>query len=136
MYVPVKEIMADLLKYDLSSDEALLVLCITRADIRMLTTDWNLSEEDITCVMQRLDVTYQQGADVSMIHRIAEELMDEHRAIRDVSVPACVLEKIMLLAGSEIQRLYTVAEERGADADALLAEEMGAMRRLQTAINA
>lgn len=38
MYAPVKEIMTDLLKYNLSSDEALLVLCITREDIRMLTS--------------------------------------------------------------------------------------------------
>lgn len=58
MYAPVKEIMTDLLKYNLSSDEALLVLCITREDIRMQTTEWNLSGEDITCVMQRLDATY------------------------------------------------------------------------------
>lgn len=45
MYAPVKEIMTDLLKYDLSSDEALLVLCITREDIRMLTSEWPLSED-------------------------------------------------------------------------------------------
>lgn len=31
MYAPVKEIMTDLLKYNLSSDEALQVLCITRS---------------------------------------------------------------------------------------------------------
>lgn len=47
MYAPVKEIMTDLLKYNLSSDEALLVLCITREDIRMLTSEWPLSEDDI-----------------------------------------------------------------------------------------
>ncbi|EIM7763517.1 DUF1380 family protein [Salmonella enterica] len=119
-----------LTKYDLSSDEALLVLCITREDIRMLTSEWNLSEEDITCVMQRLDATYDQGTDVSMIRGITEELMDERRALRDVSVPASVLQKIMLLAGSEMQRLYVVAEEGGGNADTFLAEEMGAMRQL------
>lgn len=115
MYAPVKEIMTDLLKYDLSSDEALLVLCITREDIRMLTSEWPLSEEDITCVMQRLDATYDQGADVSMVRGITEELMDERRAIRDVSVPASALQKIMLLAGSELNRLYAVAEEGGGE---------------------
>ncbi|EAA7541310.1 DUF1380 domain-containing protein [Salmonella enterica subsp. enterica serovar Give] len=125
-----------LTKYDLSSDEALLVLCITREDIRMLTSEWNLSEEDITCVMQRLDATYDQGTDVSMIRGITEELMDERRALRDVSVPASVLQKIMLLAGSEMQRLYVVAEEGGGNADTFLAEEMGAMRQLQAAIDA
>ncbi|HAG0390684.1 TPA: hypothetical protein G8S59_003969 [Salmonella enterica] len=116
MYAPVKEIMTDLLKYELSSDEALLVLCITREDIRMLTSEWHLSEEDITCVMQRLDATYDQGA--------------------DVSVPASALQKIMLLAGSELNRLYAVAEEGGGNADAFVAEEMDAMRQLQTAIDA
>ncbi|MGK3372201.1 hypothetical protein ACSLNF_16615, partial [Citrobacter youngae] len=63
-------------------------------------------------------------------------LMDERRAIRDVSVPACALQKIMLLAGSEMKRLYAVAEDGGGDADAFLAEEMDAMRQLQTAIDA
>ncbi|ELD4018834.1 hypothetical protein QI600_004739 [Salmonella enterica] len=85
MYAPVKEIMTDLLKYNLSSDEALLVICITREDIRLLTSEWRLSEDDITCVMQRL---------------------------------------------------YAVAEEGGGNADAFLAEEMDAMRQLQTAIDA
>lgn len=102
----------------------------------MLTSEWNLSEEDITCVMQRLDATYDQGTDVSMIRGITEELMDECRALRDVSVPASVLQKIMLLAGSEMQRLYVVAEEGGGNADTFLAEEMGAMRQLQAAIDA
>ncbi|EDX5730190.1 hypothetical protein LU414_004610 [Salmonella enterica] len=137
MYAPVKEIMTDLLKYDLSPDEALLVLCITREDIRMLTSEWDLSEEDITCVMQRLDATYDQGADVSMIRGITKELMDERRALRDVSVPASALQKkIMLLADSEMQRLHVVAEEGGGNADAFLAEEMDAMRQLQAAIDA
>ncbi|EIP3425095.1 hypothetical protein LSE82_003854 [Salmonella enterica] len=85
MYAPLKEIITSLLKYDMASDEALLVLCITRADIRFHTTDWNLSEEDITCIM--------------------------------------------------MQRLYAVAQEGGGDADAL-AQEMDAMRQLQTAIDA
>lgn len=136
MYAPVKEVMTDLLKYDLSSDEALLVLCITREDIRMLTTEWNLSDVDITCVMQRLDATYEQGGDVSLIRCITEELMDERRAIRDVNVPASALQKIMLLAGSEMKRLYVVAESGGGDADAFIAEEMDAMRQLQNAIDA
>ncbi|ECM9894531.1 DUF1380 domain-containing protein [Salmonella enterica subsp. enterica serovar Montevideo] len=135
MYAPIKEIMTDLLKYDMASEEALLVLCITREDIRMLTTEWNMSDEDITCVMQRLNATYEQGADVSMIRCIAEELMDERRAIGDVSVPASELQKIILLAGCEMQRLYAVAEEGGGDADAFLAEETDAMRQLQTAID-
>lgn len=86
--------------------------------------------------MQRLDVTYDQGADVSMIRHITEELMDERRALRDVSVPASALQKIMLLAGSEMQRLHAVAEDGGGDADAFLAEELDAMRQLQTAIDA
>lgn len=37
MYAPLKEIITSLLKYDMASDEALLVLCITRADIRKRT---------------------------------------------------------------------------------------------------
>lgn len=73
---------------------------------------------------------------MSMIRRITEELMDERRALRDVSVPASALQKIMLLAGSEMQRLHAVAEDGGGDADTFLAEELDAMRQLQTAIDA
>lgn len=76
-----------------------------------------------------------RGPDVSMIRRITEELMDDRRALRDVSVPASALQKIMLLAGSEMQRLHAVAEDGGGDADAFLAEELDAMRQLQTAID-
>ncbi|EEC1190714.1 hypothetical protein GID25_25905, partial [Salmonella enterica] len=78
---------------------------------------------------------YQHGADVSMIHLITEEMMDERRAIRDVRVPVSALQKIMLLADIEMQRLYAVAQEGGSDADSL-AQEMDAMRQLQTAIDA
>ncbi|HGI9866154.1 hypothetical protein L2D25_24610 [Salmonella enterica subsp. enterica serovar Muenchen] len=73
---------------------------------------------------------------MSMSRGITEELMDERRAIRDVSVPASALQKMMLLAGCEMQRLYAVAEDGGGDADAFLAEEMDAMYQLQTAIDA
>ncbi|EAQ6365696.1 hypothetical protein DOH76_27790 [Salmonella enterica subsp. enterica serovar Oranienburg] len=132
MYAPLKEIITSLLKHDMASDEALLVLCITRADIRFHTTDWNLSEEDITCIMQRLDVTYQNGADVSMIHHITEEMMDERRAIRDVSVPVSALQKIMLLADIEMQRLYAVAEDGGGN----IREEQEAMRAIRAALDA
>lgn len=136
MYAPVKEIMTDLLKYNMASDEALLVLCITREDIRMLTSEWNLSEDDVTCVMQRLDATYDQGADVSMVRGITEELMDERRAIRDVTVPASALEKIMLLAGSEMKRLYALAEEGDGDAETFIREEKEAMRTMRAALDA
>ncbi|EEL0343773.1 hypothetical protein G3601_003870 [Salmonella enterica] len=40
MYAPLKEIITSLLKHDMASDEALLVLCITRAD----TLFWIRSE--------------------------------------------------------------------------------------------
>ncbi len=71
-----------------------------------------------------------------MIRGITEELMDERRALRDVSVPASALQKIMLLADSEMQRLHAVAEEGGGNANVFLAEEMDTMRQLQVAIDA
>ncbi|ENZ5374024.1 hypothetical protein ACGLWP_004527 [Salmonella enterica subsp. enterica serovar Enteritidis] len=80
MYAPVKEILTDLLKYNLSSDEVLLVLCITREDIRMLTTEWNLSEEDITYVMQRLYAVAGEG-DGNADAFLAEE-MDAMRQLQ------------------------------------------------------
>ncbi|KAF0777192.1 hypothetical protein L243_38530, partial [Salmonella enterica subsp. enterica serovar Worthington str. BCH-3008] len=54
------------------------------------------------------------AADVSVVHDVVRELMEEKRASRQVTVPAVMLEKVMALAGSEMKRLYAVGSENGA----------------------
>ena len=58
---------------------------------------------------------------------IVNELMEEKRASRQVTVPAVMLEKVMALAGSEMKRLYAVGSENGGDGDAFVREEREAM---------
>lgn len=55
--------------------------------------DWNLSDDELETVMQRLDDAFEYGADVSIVHDVVRELMEEKRASRQVTVPAVMLEK-------------------------------------------
>lgn len=74
-----------------------------------------------------LDDAFEYGADVSIVHDVVRELMEEKRASRQVTVPAVMLEKVMALAGSEMKRLYAVGSENGGDGDAFVREEREAM---------
>ncbi len=93
-------------------------LVLTRGDVRHIAQDWNLSDNELETVMQRLDDAFEHGADVSVVHDVVRELMEEKRASRQVTVPAVMLEKVMALAGSEMKRLYAVGSENGGDGDA------------------
>ncbi len=53
--------------------------------------------------MQRLDDAFEHGADVSVVHDVVRELMEEKHASRQVTVPVVMLEKVMALAGSEMR---------------------------------
>ncbi|ECE8819602.1 DUF1380 domain-containing protein, partial [Salmonella enterica subsp. enterica serovar Reading] len=88
-----------------------------------MAQDWNLSDDELETVMQRLDDAFEYGADVGVVR----ELMEEKRASRQVTVPAVMLEKVMALAGSEMKRLYAVGSENGGDGDAFVREEREAM---------
>ncbi len=65
--------------------------------------------------------------DVSVVHGVVRELMEEKRVSRQVTVPAVMLEKVMAMAGSEIYRLHAVGSENGGDGDAFVREEREAM---------
>lgn len=79
------------------------------------------------CGFSALDDAFEYGADVSVVHGVVRELMEEKRASRQVTVPAVMLEKVMALAGSEMKRLYAVGSENGGDGDAFVREEREAM---------
>ncbi len=96
-------------------------------DVRHIAQDWSLTDDELKTVMQRLDDAFEHGADVSIVHDVVRELMEEKRASRQVIVPAVMLEKVMALAGSEMKRLYAVGSENGGDGDAFVREERKAM---------
>ncbi|EDI6226149.1 hypothetical protein CFD16_22720, partial [Salmonella enterica subsp. enterica serovar Kentucky] len=108
MYCTVKEIIRDVLDTDVPDSECVFAVVLTRGDVRHIAQDWSLTDDELETVMQRLDDAFEYGADVSVVHGVVRELMEEKRASRQVTVPAVMLEKVLALAGSEMKRLYAV----------------------------
>ncbi|MCD6985394.1 DUF1380 domain-containing protein, partial [Escherichia coli] len=75
-------------------------------NVRHMAQDWNLSDDELETVMQRLDDAFVYGACDRVVSDIVNELMEEKRVNRLVTVPAVLLEKVMVMAGSEIYRLH------------------------------
>ncbi|CTU13439.1 YcjA [Escherichia coli] len=127
MYCTVKEIIREVLDTDVPDSECVFAVVLTRGDVRHIAQDWSLTDDELETVMQRLDDAFEHGADVSVVHDVVRELMEEKHASRQVTVPAVMLEKVMALAGSEMKRLYAVGSENGGDGDAFVREEREAM---------
>ncbi len=108
---------------------------LTRGDVRHMAQDWNLSDDELETVMQRLDDAFVYGACDRVVSDIVNELMEEKRVNRLVTVPAVLLEKVMVMAGSEIYRLHAVGSENGGDGDAFVREEREIMRVMRQALD-
>nr|WP_024207319.1 DUF1380 family protein [Escherichia coli] len=126
MYCTVKEIIREVLDTDVPDSECVFA-CADPWGCAHIAQDWSLSDDELETVMQRLDDAFEHGADVSVVHDVVRELMEEKHASRQVTVPAVMLEKVMALAGSEMKRLYAVGSENGGDGDAFVREEREAM---------
>ncbi|EML8490083.1 DNA methylase [Salmonella enterica subsp. enterica] len=85
MYCPLKQSVIDLLSMDVMDEEPVFLITLTRHDVRSVTRDLNLSDSDIDTVMKRLDAAFENGADVILIDQIAEELVKEQQATRNVT---------------------------------------------------
>ncbi|EET2984272.1 DUF1380 family protein, partial [Escherichia coli] len=120
MYCTVKEIIRDVLDTDVPDSECVFAVVLTRGDVRHIARDWNLSDDELETVMQRLDDAFVYGACDRVVSDIVNELMEEKRVNRLVTVPAVLLEKVMVMAGSEIYRLHAVGSENGGDGDAFV----------------
>ncbi|MDA5292404.1 hypothetical protein, partial [Escherichia coli] len=107
----------------------------TRGNVRHMAQDWNLSDDELETVMQRLDDAFVYGACDRVVSDIVNELMEEKRVNRLVTVPAVLLEKVMVMAGSEIYRLHAVGSENGGDGDAFVREECEIMRVMRQALD-
>ncbi|MFW7199427.1 hypothetical protein [Enterobacter sp. BNK-16] len=64
-------------------------------DIRSICVDWDLSSAEIETIMERLSTTLDYGGCVSLIHGIVEEMIEEKREHRTVTIPATSLEMVM-----------------------------------------
>ena len=107
--------------------ECVFAVVLTRGNVRHMAQDWNLSDDELETVMQRLDDAF--------VSDIVNELMEEKRVNRLVTVPAVLLEKVMVMAGSEIYRLHAVGSENGGDGDAFVREEREIMRVMRQALD-
>ncbi|EFM2223646.1 DUF1380 domain-containing protein, partial [Escherichia coli] len=103
--------------------------------VRHMAQDWNLSDDELETVMQRLDDAFVYGACDRVVSDIVNELMEEKRVNRLVTVPAVLLEKVMVMAGSEIYLLHAVGSENGGDGDAFVREEREIMRVMRQALD-
>ncbi|EPC6834252.1 TPA: DUF1380 domain-containing protein [Escherichia coli] len=135
MYCTVKEIIRDVLDTDVPDSECVFAVVLTRGDVRHMAQDWNLSDDELETVMQRLDDAFVYGACDRVVSDIVNELMEEKRVNRLVTVPAVLLEKVMVMAGSEMKRLYAVGSENGGDGDAFVREEREIMRVMRQALD-
>ncbi|WP_044804816.1 DUF1380 family protein [Escherichia coli] len=135
MYCTVKEIIRDVLDTDVPDSECVFAVVLTRGDVRHIAQDWNLSDDELETVMQRLDDAFENGANDRVVNEIVNELMEEKHENRQVTVPAVMLEKVMEMAGSEIKRLNAVGRENGGDGDALVREEREKMKVMKQALD-
>ena len=115
--------------------ECVFAVVLTRGNVRHMAQDWNLSDDELETVMQRLDDAFVYGACDRVVSDIVNELMEEKRVNRLVTVPAVLLEKVMVMAGSEIYRLHAVGSENGGDGDAFVREEREIMRVMRQALD-
>lgn len=55
MYCTVKEIIREVLDTDVPDSECVFAVVLTRGDVRHIAQDWNLSDDELETVMQRLE---------------------------------------------------------------------------------
>lgn len=128
------EIALDMLKMADIHGNKYVYACWDRDDIRCVTGDWDLNNEELNEVMRRFSSCLETGADVSLIHDVVRVMMDERRKKRSVTVPTASLEIIMQLAGKEMERIADGAELGGRSAG--LKEEHDAWLTVYTALDA
>lgn len=59
--------------------ECVFAVVLTRGNVRHMAQDWNLSDDELETVMQRLDDAFVYGACDRVVSDIVNELMEEKR---------------------------------------------------------
>lgn len=127
MYCIVKEIICDVLDIDVLDSECVFVVVLICGDVCYIVQDWNLLDDELEIVMQWLDDVFEYGVDVSIVYDVVCELMEEKCVSCQVIVLVVMLEKVMVLVGSEMKCLYVVGSENGGDGDVFVREECEVM---------
>ena len=131
----VNEIVNALLKKVRESNEQIVCTVWGKEDIRQVTSEWALNEEEIRTVLERLGAELEYGANTSLIQSIAEGVREEQRENRTVTVPASSLETVIQLAVREMERIALCAVDGGGDVEETLRDENAVMRTLREALD-
>lgn len=131
-----KEIAIEMLRDDDNDGEKFVFASWSRNDIRGLCIDWDLSDEEIDVVMERLEAELYPSVCVPLIYNIVEAMVEEKRNNRNVTIPAAALAMVMQLAGKEMERIAVCAEDGGGSAEETLKEENDVMLSLRAALDA
>ncbi|MFK3663586.1 hypothetical protein ACI2I2_24275 [Scandinavium sp. NPDC088450] len=99
MFATAAEIAVHMLTRGKNPQERFVFACWSLEDIRAAISDWELNDDDLRIVHERLSGEFESGADVPVIERVVEELIEERRESRTVTIPAASLQMVMQLAG-------------------------------------
>lgn len=64
MYCSLKQSLNEVLSLDVEEGERVFVFTLTRGEVRHIAQDWNLSDDELEIVMQRLSTAFEYGAEV------------------------------------------------------------------------
>lgn len=131
----VNEIVNALMEKAGESNEQIVCTIWGKEDIRQVTSEWALNEEEIRTVLDRLDAELEYGANTALIQSIAEGVREEQRENRTVTVPAASLETVMQLAFREMERIALCAVDGGGDVEETLRDENAVMRTLREVLD-
>ena len=131
----VNEIVNALMKKAGESNEQIVCTVWGKEDIRQVTSEWALNEEEIRTVLDRLDAELEYGANTALIQSIAEGVREEQQENRTVTVPAASLETVMQLAFREMERIALCAVDGGGDVEETLRDENAVMRTLREVLD-
>lgn len=63
MYCSLKQSLNEILSLDVEEGERVFVFTLTRGEVRHIAQDWNLSDDELEIVMQRLGTALKTGAE-------------------------------------------------------------------------
>lgn len=116
-------------------DKPLTLIIWTKEDVLACLDEYSVTEdmaERMVALIDSLEGTHEGGVGVETLTWVLEDLRLEEARLREITVPAAALEKVMALAG-EFLRLEDIQGGEGA-AKRLYPEEAGALRTLRATL--
>lgn len=116
-------------------DKPLTLIIWTKEDVLACLDEYSVTEdmaERMVALIDSLEGTHEGGVGVETLTWILEDLRREEARLREITVPAAALEKVMALAG-EFLRLEDIQSGEGA-AQRLYPDGARALNALRTTL--